>query len=89
MDPVGVQPLPSRMLRSSDGLGWRSVHASVWRDPPVAEEFRLAPSADLLVVLVTSGSYRIGSWGGRSWREAAYRPGSLGVTAPGRGVRLR
>jgi AraC family transcriptional regulator len=81
--------LPSRMLRSSDGLGWRSVHAGVWRDPPVAEEFRRPPTPDLTVVLVTSGSYRIGSRGGGSWREADYRPGSVGVTAPGRGVRLR
>ena len=81
--------LPSRLLRSSDDLGWRSVHAGVWRDPPVAEEFRRPPTPDLLVVLVTSGSYRIESRGGGAWRGAAYRPGSIGLTAPGRGVRLR
>ncbi len=81
--------LPSRMLRSSDELGWRSVHASTWRDPPVAEEFRRPPTPDLSVILVTSGSYRIASRGAGTWHEAAYRPGSIGVTAPGRGVRLR
>ena len=81
--------LPSRMLRTSDPLGWRSVHASTWRDPPVAEEFRRAPTAELTLILVTSGSYRIESRHGGGWRAAVYRPGSLGVTAPGRGVRLR
>ncbi|MCO8270354.1 helix-turn-helix transcriptional regulator [Actinoplanes sp. TRM 88003] len=84
-----MSELPSRLLRSSDTLGWRQVHASTWRDPPVAEEFRRAPTPDLTVVLVTSGSYRIESRGGGSWRGAAYRPGSVGITAPGRGVRLR
>ena len=77
------------MLRDSDALGWRSVHAALWRDPPVADEFRRVPTSDLTVVLVTSGSYRIASRGRGSWREAGYRPGSVGVTAPGRGVRLR
>lgn len=77
------------MLRSSDTLGWTSVHASVWRDPPVAEEFRLPPGGELTLVLVISGSYRIESRAAGRWRGAAYRPGSLGVTAPGRGVRLR
>jgi AraC family transcriptional regulator len=81
--------LPSRMLHSSDPLGWRSVHAGVWRDPPVAEEFRRPPTPDLTVVLVTRGTYRIESRRGRSWHEARYRPGSCGVTAPGHGVRLR
>jgi AraC family transcriptional regulator len=84
-----VSELPSRLLRSSEVLGWRQVHASTWRDPPVADEFRRAPTPDLTVVLVTSGSYRIESRGGGSWRGAAYRPGSVGITAPGRGVRLR
>jgi hypothetical protein len=51
----GVSELPSRLLRSSDALGWRQVHASTWRDPPVADEFRRAPTPDLTVVLGTSG----------------------------------
>jgi AraC family transcriptional regulator len=70
-------------------MGWRSVHASTWSDPPVAEEFERAAVPDLTVVLVTAGAYRIGSRQGGAWRTAAYRPGSVGVTAPGRPVRLR
>ena len=80
--------LPSRLLRSSDSLGW-AARAEVYRDPPVAHEFTRPPSRDLLVVMVTSGRYRIESRSGRSWRAATYRPGSVGITAPQRRTRLR
>ncbi|MBP2704012.1 helix-turn-helix transcriptional regulator [Microbispora sp. RL4-1S] len=75
--------LPARRLLSSEDLGWRTLLARTYRDSPVAEEFATAASPDLLVVLVTSGSYLIESRKGRSWRRAAYHPGSVGVTAPG------
>ncbi|MFG1606118.1 helix-turn-helix domain-containing protein [Actinoplanes sp. NPDC049265] len=80
--------LPSRLLRSSDHLGWRSVRAEVYRDPPVAE-FATAARPDLLLVMVTGGSYDIESRHGRSWRRATYRPGSIGVTVPGHADTLR
>ncbi|MEV6630206.1 helix-turn-helix transcriptional regulator [Actinoplanes sp. NPDC051470] len=80
--------LPSRLLRSSDHLGWRSVHAEVYRDPPTAE-FATSARTDLLLVLVTGGNYEIESRQGRSWRRAVYRPGSVGVTVPGKTDRLR
>lgn len=80
--------LPSRLLESSAGLGWRSVTLRSYADPPVAGPFTTR-SDDLLVVLVTAGRYRIESRHGRSWRGADYRPGSLGVTAPGNGSELR
>ncbi|MEW9530992.1 helix-turn-helix domain-containing protein [Microbispora sp. NPDC049125] len=75
--------LPAQRLLSSDDLGWRTVLARTYADPPRAEEFSTAPSPDLLVVLVTSGTYLIESRKGRSWRRASYHPGSAGVTAPG------
>jgi AraC family transcriptional regulator len=80
--------LPSRLLRTSDSLGWMA-RAEVYRDPPVAHEFSRPPTRDLLVVMVTSGHYRIESRAGRSWRAASFRPGSLGITAPQRRTRLR
>ncbi|GAB3855022.1 hypothetical protein GCM10029963_48960 [Micromonospora andamanensis] len=80
--------LPSRLIRSSDALGWRSVRALTYVDPVVAEPF-VTTAEGLLVVLVTSGRYRIESRHGSSWRAAAYRPGSIGVTAPGNASVLR
>jgi AraC family transcriptional regulator len=74
--------LPSRLLASSAGLGWRSVHAASFRDPATTDAFALARSPHLRIVLVTSGRYEIESRTGRSWRRALYHPGSLGVTAP-------
>ena len=74
-----------RQLTSSSGLGWRSVLASEYADPPRVESFTQASSQDLLVVLVTSGTYAITSGRGR----ATYRRGSVGVTAPGNVSRLR
>jgi len=86
MDVVGE--LPSELVRSSDALGWRAVRAAHYADPGVAEEF-VTRSERLLLVLVTSGRYRIESRHGGSWRRASYRPGSIGVTAPGNTSVLR
>jgi len=80
MDVVGA--LPSRLVRDSGALGWRAVRVAQYADPGVAEEFETRADR-LLVVLVTSGRYRIESRAGGSWRRASYRPGSIGVTAPG------
>jgi AraC family transcriptional regulator len=85
---VTIGGLPSRLLESSTGLGWRSVTVRSYADPPVAGPFTTR-SPDLLVVLVTAGRYRIESRHGPTWRGADYRPGSLGVTAPGNESVLR
>ena len=51
--------LPSRRLAGSDNLGWRSMLARTYHDPSVADEFETAPTASLLVVVVTKGTYTI------------------------------
>jgi AraC family transcriptional regulator len=80
--------LPSRLVRSSDALGWSTVRALSYADPVETDPF-VSSSDSLLVVLVTSGRYRIESRHGSSWRAASYRPGSIGVTAPGNTSVLR
>lgn len=75
--------LPSRRLLSSTDLGWRTIQACTYHDPGEAEQFVTSPSPDLLLVLVTTGRYRIESRHGSSWRRADYHPGSVGVTSPG------
>jgi AraC family transcriptional regulator len=80
--------LPGRVVATSEGLGWRSVDARTYADPAETEAFTTR-SDRLLVVLVTSGRYRIESYSGGSWRRAAYRPGSIGVTAPDNPAVLR
>jgi AraC family transcriptional regulator len=80
--------LPSRLLTSSEQSGWRRVEARQYADPPVTEAFRTSTSR-LLLVLVTSGRYRIESRQGARWRRVSYRPGSIGVTAPGNISELR
>jgi AraC family transcriptional regulator len=85
---VAPDGLPSRLLRSSDALGWRTVRALTYADPAEADPF-VSGSDSLLVVLVAGGRYRIESRHGSSWRAASYRPGSIGVTAPGNTSVLR
>ena len=57
--------------------------------PPQVEELVTLPTQDQLIVLVTAGSFDIQSHAGQQWRSASYRPGSLGLTAPGEAARLR
>ncbi|GAB7044145.1 MULTISPECIES: AraC family transcriptional regulator [Catenuloplanes] len=83
-----IESLPSRRLAGSDGLGWRRVHAGLHDDPAETEAFTTRVP-ELLLVLVTDGRYRIESRHGRTWHRAAYRPGSIGVTAPGNRSELR
>ncbi|MFG1709721.1 helix-turn-helix domain-containing protein [Nonomuraea sp. M3C6] len=75
--------LPGERLLCSGELGWRTMLARTYVDPPCAEQFTTAQSGDLLVVLITGGAYTIESRKGRCWGRANYRPGSVGVTAPG------
>ena len=95
MELPGRRPHHGVMIRlpaplvTSDDLNWRDVSAGTFRDPVEAAEFITTPGPDLLLVLVTRGEYDIESRSGRSWRRAACRPGSGGVTAPGRSSALR
>lgn len=74
--------LPSRLLRSSAHLGWTGVRLEEYEDPFVAEPFTTR-SNSLTLVRVTTGRYRIESRNGRRRHAEEYRPGSVGVTAPG------
>ncbi len=85
---MDVLELPSRRIATSAGLGWRSVEALRYEDPPATDAFGTTAEG-LTVVLVTSGHYRIESLHGGRWHRAAYRPGSIGVTAPGNRSVLR
>lgn len=80
--------LPSRMLASSAGLGWGSVEAVTYADPPRAEEFTYRPGRSMLV-LVTSGQFVMQRRDRGGWRRDARGPGSLCVVAPGHDVRVR
>ncbi|HWM06057.1 MAG TPA: helix-turn-helix transcriptional regulator [Actinophytocola sp.] len=81
--------LPARLLAASEDLGWTDVSARRYRDDPVAGPFTTAASPDLLVVLVTAGTYAIESHTRPAPVRAVYRPGSVGITAPGRASTLR
>lgn len=69
--------------------GWRSLLLRAFDDPPEVEELVTAPIEDYLLVLVTGGSTQIESFADGRWHGAGYRPGSIGMTAPGEGARLR
>lgn len=81
--------LPSRLLQCSLAAGWNSLLVRSFEDPAVTESFETAASPDLLIVLVTRGTYTIESFYNGFWRSADYRPGLGGMTACGRTSRLR
>jgi AraC family transcriptional regulator len=81
--------LPSQLQVSSRDLGWRTVLVSSYVDPVWTEEFTTAPTPDLLLVEVTKGAYVVESRKAGTWQRATYRPGSVGVTAPGNASTLR
>jgi AraC family transcriptional regulator len=80
---------PGRLLSDSTGLGWRSAGAGAFADPPQLDDFSAPPAAGLALVLVTAGRYRIESRDGQLRRRADFGPGSVAVTAPGRGSVFR
>jgi AraC family transcriptional regulator len=86
---AATESLPSRLLRCSLTAGWRSLLVRSFEDPAATEAFETAASPDLLIVLVTRGSYTIESFSNGIWRSADYRPGLGGMTACGRSSRLR
>ncbi|MBC7989920.1 MAG: helix-turn-helix transcriptional regulator, partial [Luteimonas sp.] len=68
---------------------WRALLLRGYNDPPEVEELTTPPTADQLIVLVTNGSCNIESFAGGRWQRATYRPGHLGMTAPGESAKLR
>ncbi|WP_315834880.1 AraC family transcriptional regulator [Bradyrhizobium prioriisuperbiae] len=83
------QDLKATMTACSTKAGWRSLLLRAYVDPPTVDELNTRPTADHLIVLVTGGSCEIeGRYKGR-WHKARYRPGMLGMTAPGEAATLR
>ncbi|MBC7990821.1 MAG: helix-turn-helix transcriptional regulator [Luteimonas sp.] len=69
--------------------GWRALLLRGYDKPPEAEEFTTPPTADQLIVLVTGGSCNFESFANGRWQSATYRPGHLGIKAPGEAAKLR
>ena len=81
--------LRADMTADSWQAGWRSLLLRAYQDPPETEAFTTPPTADHLIVLVTEGTCDIEGRYRGEWNRAQYRPGSLGMTAPGEEVTLR
>jgi AraC family transcriptional regulator len=81
--------LPAVRQSCSAELQWTSVLARTYLEKAETDTFTTVPTSRLLVVLVTSGVYRIESRDHNRWQHAVYRPGSAGVTAPGNPSTLR
>jgi AraC family transcriptional regulator len=86
---VAFQSGPARKLADSAGCGWRHMVAGLYREEPVTDTFRTQAVPEALVVVVTSGTYRIESAKGGRWTSAHYHPGAVGLTAPGNSSVLR
>ena len=83
------QYLKGAMTFCSWQAGWRALLLRGYDDPPEVEELTTPPTADQLIVLVTGGSCNIESFANGRWQSATYRPGHLGMTAPGESAKLR
>lgn len=70
-------------------VGWRNVLLREYEDPLYIDEYLTTPSPDQKIVLVTAGSCEIESSDRNAWRCAHYRPGHIGLVAPGVAARLR
>src|ERR1035438_4397500 len=71
------------------GIVFARISAGTYREAPVTDAFCTREVPEALVVVVTSGTYRIESAKGRRWTSAHYHPGSVGLTAPGNSSMLR
>jgi AraC family transcriptional regulator len=68
--------------------GWSSVLVRMLDNAEEAE-LDLPPVGEQTIVLVSRGTTMIESLHGTRWRRAGYRPGSIGMTAPGNPTRIR
>ncbi|SHF83221.1 helix-turn-helix domain-containing protein [Geodermatophilus nigrescens] len=92
LDPASREAwrsLPARRPEWTSPGSWSTVLVRRYAEPAVAEEFTTAPTRDSLLVVQRSGAYRLESRRGRRWVGADYRPGAMGVTAPGATSTLR
>jgi AraC family transcriptional regulator len=80
--------LPSSRLLTSEGLGWTTMLARTYVDPPVAE-FTTTPTTALLVVVATRGRCVLEGRSGQHRQQVAYRPGSARISAPRTSYTLR
>nr|WP_221380638.1 AraC family transcriptional regulator [Actinoplanes polyasparticus] len=74
---------PGQRLETSTGLGWRTVQAARYSDPPATAEF-CVESNQLFIVLATSGQYRLEHRSRGKWHGEVRRPGSICIVSPGR-----
>jgi AraC family transcriptional regulator len=81
--------LKAKMTADSWQVGWRSLLLRAYIDPAEVEELKNPPTADHLIVLVTSGSTDIESYHKGRWYAAHYKPGSLAMNASGQENTLR
>lgn len=78
-----------REFLSSDTVDWPSVLLEEVASEPDVDEAHIPASSDCQVVLVLGGNAIIESFGDRGWRRAAYVPGQISMTRPGRPARVR
>lgn len=83
------QHLNGAMTFCSWQVGWRALLLRGYDEPLEVEELTTPPTTDQLIVLVTGGSCNIESFANGRWQSATYRPGHLGMTAPGESAKLR
>ncbi len=69
--------------------GWRSLLLRRFTGHAEAEDAVIPPVAEHAIVLVTRGEADMESGSEGSWTSAAYRPGTIAMTAPNRPTRLR
>ena len=89
MSELAGRRRPGRRLFCSAAAGWTSLLLQTYEQPQQVEAYESAPSPDPLVVMVLEGSYKMESFAAGSWKQAWYRPGMGGVTAPLTTNRLR
>ena len=87
-------------LRASEGLtgrlrfcsleqGWRSILIRHYEHPEVVDLFEAPPLSDHNIVLVLKGNTLIESFAHGRWSSSFHVPGSLAMTAPENGTRIR
>jgi AraC family transcriptional regulator len=95
--PQGISPaslaagdsLPATRFADSAELGWRHVLARAYVDPPETDGFTTMPTDDLLICVTLRGTYKVECQRAKGWSWAIYRPGAVGLTAPGTASSLR
>ena len=84
-----VDSVPGTLLLSSSQARWESLLLREYRQPDAVEEFWTAPTRNQTIVMTTAGLCEIECHAGARWRQATYRPGSLGFTRPQESAQLR